>query len=834
MRNYYTDFKKVCLKIEDISAQASSGGFNLNIVFSAWIEDAYTLGKNIGAWVYSYVFERDYNRVFISPNELYSGCQVRIKLNGNIVGEYSFSGGYAPFYKIENIKKGDNITLEIKGGRNPDWINARFSVYEVEDITSLIEGYNILADGYGCRQSYTATIGRYDYLGSITVNIDRTPRKFTKTTAPCDIIYRIYFDAILCGNDYIVIERKAPKNQFLVIWKGISAGIGYKVYEFLRYTSGEFNSRKQPMKKLPPGIGSGASFIYIEDWGSGTYTFGGNDANFGYVPYGYNVERYEKYYYLRDPSCIPLPNYIACGSEILDESSSYYCSANLKYKSYNATSCPKYCEDQSCSKNCIIDCNNCKTDQITEYCGDSYDTDIGDNPNEKGSSIVKYCSGGECKEKTYEDYCYGICNREILREYFVSSKSDIDAKYKDYTNLFSSGRYCKDGKIYLDNLIPSGYINPDNLEWSNISQISIDINCNDNDQSGCYKYKYTLKNYAKGATNVYESNFNNRCPIESSKIYISCQNNDVCIYRLEPYEIIDNTNKKYTNNSNYYCLDRVAPKFVSISHSPEFIASKDNTFNPYPNTYIDFNGNPKQLTPDKIVIDKEKVTIEVTAEDKDPYGYERSGIKSISINFLNTNSIKSDFQSSCPNGATYTTPASHSHTFSNPTIGWNSISSSITDFAGNSVSNSNYKFYVFLGALGNQNNQTNNDKLVFLKTYWDSSSEVKQITSNLGGNSSSKINCYGYNSKCTLIRDIIGKTDEFTDCLWVGPSNNHRNVKIYNFKEIVDLEKNEIATADHSKYEENNNKVVYAWVNPKAEDLKKIAICSKNDTGILV
>ncbi|MEM5816181.1 MAG: hypothetical protein QXL14_04010, partial [Candidatus Aenigmatarchaeota archaeon] len=365
--------------------------------------------------------------------------------------------------------------------------------------------------------------------------------------------------------------------------------------------------------------------------------------------------------------------------------------------------------------------------------------------------------------------------------------------------------------------------------------------------SGCNAAYYSLTSYnspcpSSGYTQASLVRVENENTLDEKKIFqgvITPPNNynfligKVCYYSVDIADNVESV-KESSSQNYYYCFDGVAPKFVSISHSPEFIASKDNTFDPYPNTYIDFNGNSKQLTPDKIVIDKERVTIEVAAEDKDPYGYERSGIKSISINFLGTNSIKSDFQSSCPNGATYTTPASHSHNFSNPTIGWNNVSSSITDFAGNSASNSNYKFYVFLGALGTQNNQRSNDKLVFLKTYWDSSSEVKQITNNLGGSSSSKINCYGYNSKCTLIRDIIGKTDEFTDCLWVGPSNNPRNVKIYNFKEIVDLEKNEIATASYSKYEENNNKIIYAWVNPKAEDLKKIAICSKNDTGILV
>ncbi|MEM5882465.1 MAG: hypothetical protein QXS69_03330, partial [Candidatus Aenigmatarchaeota archaeon] len=363
--------------------------------------------------------------------------------------------------------------------------------------------------------------------------------------------------------------------------------------------------------------------------------------------------------------------------------------------------------------------------------------------------------------------------------------------------------------------------------------------------SGCNAAYYSLTSYnspcpSSGYTQASLVRVENENTLDEKKTFrgrITPPNNynfligKVCYYSVDIADNVESV-KESSSQNYYYCFDGVAPKFVSISHSPEFIASKDNTFDPYPNTYIDFNGNSKQLTPDKIVIDKEKVTIEVAAEDKDPYGYERSGIKSISINFLGTNSIKSDFQSSCPNGATYTTPASHSHTFSNPTIGWNSVSSSITDFAGNSASNSNYKFYVFLGALGTQNNQRSNDKLVFLKTYWDSSSEVKSKTNSLGGNYHKKIDCFGYRNKCTQIRDIIGKTDEFTDCLWVGPANNPRNVKIYNFKDFVDLEANTKINPQYIK--DYGNRIVIAWENIRSNDLRRLAVCSKNDTGILV
>jgi hypothetical protein len=327
--------------------------------------------------------------------------------------------------------------------------------------------------------------------------------------------------------------------------------------------------------------------------------------------------------------------------------------------------------------------------------------------------------------------------------------------------------------------------------------------------------------------------FTSRCPRESTTISLTCGNNEVCIYKIENVFTCDNTGKQSdVIDSGYYCIDKKPPYYVDINHKPEIISTKDDTYDPYPNYFIDWRGNSITLTPDKLVIDKEYV--EFTIKSRDEYGgREVSGVRSSSASFSGKSSSSSFPVSGCPGGGAYTPPATHVARFPRYLeIGWNRLSTTITDQVGNSASNSNYQIYIFLGARGDEQNQRGTDKIVFLKTYWDSSSEVRGLTANLGGKSSKKINCFGYLNKCTQIRDVVGKTDEFTDCLWVGPYP--RDVKIYNFREGVDLVRNRkinYKTCSNPNY--CNSKVgAPIFVFPEVNG--QIAFCSKNDTGILV
>ncbi|MEM5820542.1 MAG: hypothetical protein QW678_02795 [Candidatus Aenigmatarchaeota archaeon] len=334
---------------------------------------------------------------------------------------------------------------------------------------------------------------------------------------------------------------------------------------------------------------------------------------------------------------------------------------------------------------------------------------------------------------------------------------------------------------------------------------------------------------------VAQNIFSSRCPSSSVSISLSCESGKVCIYKIENAYVCDNTNKSSNViNSGYYCIDKKNPYFVEISHIPQLIATADNTYDPYPNYFVNMQGNSVSLTPEKIVIDKENIIF--NSKSRDEYnGQEISGVKSSSLRFTKSSEAMKSTSfsvSSCPNGASYSIPATHTASFGGLNIGWGRLEAYIVDQAGNSASNSNYQVYIFLGARGDQQNQSGTDKIVFLKTYWDSSNEIKIRTNSLGGNYVKKINCFGYNDKCIQARDIVGKTDEFTDCLWVGPSNDPKNVRIYSLKEIVDLESN--VKVNPPYFKDYGNTIIIAWEDIKLNDLRKLAVCSKNDTGILV
>jgi len=412
-------------------------------------------------------------------------------------------------------------------------------------------------------------------------------------------------------------------------------------------------------------------------------------------------------------------------------------------------------------------------------------------------------------------------------------------------------RYSASGNCQNQNIT---VIKPDGSELCKIS-VSVGTNLlgscirnyNVPTQSGNYSFKAVFRSSEKIAnltvncpTNLKEclnaiGVFSSECPSESINIPLSCDSGKVCIYKIDNIFVCDNTVKMSdVHSSGYYCIDKRNPYFVEISHSPQLIATADNTYDPYPNYFVNMQGSSVSLTPEKIVIDKENIIF--NSKNRDEYnGQEISGVESSSLRFSKSSeAMKStNFQvSSCPNGASYSIPATHTASFGGLDIGWGNLEAYIADQAGNSASNSNYQVYIFLGARGDQQNQRGTDKIVFLKTYWDSSNEIRTRTNSLGGNYVKKINCFGYNSKCIQARDIIGKTDEFTDCLWVGPSNNPRNVRIYSFKEIVDLESN--VKINPPYFKDYGNKIIIAWEDIKSNDLRKLAVCSKNDTGILV
>ncbi|MEM0324916.1 MAG: hypothetical protein QXW35_03385 [Candidatus Aenigmatarchaeota archaeon] len=130
----------------------------------------------------------------------------------------------------------------------------------------------------------------------------------------------------------------------------------------------------------------------------------------------------------------------------------------------------------------------CSANYITTYCGESTDSDNGDNPNIKGTAIDKYCSNGVCKEDKYEDYCTGICSRDRLIEYYVE---DDRVRYKEYSNLFSQNKYCKNGAMHEDKNRPSVSLSLGSRNWGN-TDITETLNCGDHDESGCWKYNYKI------------------------------------------------------------------------------------------------------------------------------------------------------------------------------------------------------------------------------------------------------------------------------------------------------------------------------------------------------
>ncbi|MEM5828404.1 MAG: hypothetical protein QW197_02795, partial [Candidatus Aenigmatarchaeota archaeon] len=219
------------------------------------------------------------------------------------------------------------------------------------------------------------------------------------------------------------------------------------------------------------------------------------------------------------------------------------------------------------------------------------------------------------------------------------------------------------------------------------------VDCKDND---CFSNVYCeIKQYREG-------NFSKKCPIDEAEENLSCGYNSVCIYYLNNTYVFDNTNKttSLTQLSYYYCIDKKPPYFVNIEHYPELTSYADNTYDPYPNFYYDMNGIQRQLTPDKVVIDKEYISISV--QSRDEYnGKEISGVSYSSVRFDASNEptkSQSFSVSPCPGGGNYQPPATLNAIFRNLNIGWGTANSYTQDQAGLSASNNNYKVYIFLGA----------------------------------------------------------------------------------------------------------------------------------------
>ncbi len=118
-----------------------------------------------------------------------------------------------------------------------------------------------------------------------------------------------------------------------------------------------------------------------------------------------------------------------------------------------------------------------------------YDSDGGDKPTKYGEVIDYYCSFGTCYSKTYADTCSGICERSELTEYWLSGEK---VNTTLYTNLFSNSLYCKNGEILVDKSNPLVWLSVEGKGWGN-SDITVDIICNDNDESGCGWYNYRIE-----------------------------------------------------------------------------------------------------------------------------------------------------------------------------------------------------------------------------------------------------------------------------------------------------------------------------------------------------
>lgn len=470
-----------------------------------------------------------------------------------------------------------------------------------------------------------------------------------------------------------------------------------------------------------------------------------------------------------------------------------------------------------------------------EYCGQKFTYDCGPL-----KCLKCWRTAPSCCNTVPLPAC--VCGNLILSpEYVKDCPKTIDAEIKLKINtqvekikykLISPSKktMCK-GELEKKNEIVSihCYFGVENREYEGEYRLIIDAYYNGmTDSTDTFSFLQVKCSEVPECIGRFE--FPNRDVKENISISLSCEEGKVCVYKIKDAFVCDNTGKLSQNVSSFYCIDKKKPYYRKIIFQPELIANNtDNTFEPFPNYY--FEGEAKiSLYPSKIVIDKEFLNFTIEATDKYD-GKELSGIKISIMNFtLSPHNFSKSFPvKPCPEGGE---PIIHSVKFSNLSVGWGKLISTIIDQAGNS-NFSYFSIYVFLGARGDQQNQRSTDKIVLLKTLWDSTEEIKSKTGNLGGNYFKKIDCFGYRNKCTLIRDIIGKTDEFTDCLWIGPGP--RDVKIYNFGEGVNLEKNEkfqnVTTCRNPNYCNSiENSLIFIWPNINS----KIAVCSKNDTGILV
>lgn len=132
----------------------------------------------------------------------------------------------------------------------------------------------------------------------------------------------------------------------------------------------------------------------------------------------------------------------------------------------------------------------------TSNCGTETDSDGGDNPRVAGTVTDYFCSGGStpchssgsCQSARYSDYCSGICSRSELTEYYLNGEKVAS---KIYSNLFSQGQYCKNGAVYDDKQKPTASLSLQSQNWVN-RDISVNIMCDDHDESGCHKYYYSF------------------------------------------------------------------------------------------------------------------------------------------------------------------------------------------------------------------------------------------------------------------------------------------------------------------------------------------------------
>jgi hypothetical protein len=184
-------------------------------------------------------------------------------------------------------------------------------------------------------------------------------------------------------------------------------------------------------------------------------------------------------YNITTGECIRYNYYCRCQSEDCDKYDKWVCG------------CPGYRSDKyKCFEDWYCSGGSC-TYKYTNptYCGASTDSDGGDAPRTRGTVTDRYCSGGSCTSSTYTDYCSGICSRSELIEYYI--ENDRVAS-KSYTDLFSKNQYCKNGAIYDDIRKPDVSISPSERNWDN-RDITVTLYCNDNDESGCWKYNYEVK-----------------------------------------------------------------------------------------------------------------------------------------------------------------------------------------------------------------------------------------------------------------------------------------------------------------------------------------------------